>query len=298
MKSEELLQLVQDPGLLKKEHIAPLEALVKEFPYFQPAHLLLTLASRKWDTSVYQRSLSRSAIVATNRTHFFNLVQAITEPGLSPVKKEALASEQRQVETSAPEVIKAEYRQAIPEKQAAESPEILEQEIGRQAVNTLVEKQLNEASVAPTVTDVPSEASFGDWLALMKKNNGQDFRRTDRKEKSPAPRPTPEIQDTKQIAPDADTRQKKRAIIDKIIESNPGLIRGREEQKFYKPEQQAKESLLDNEHLVTETLAKIYALQGNTAKAIRAYQILSLKNPQKSAYFAALIQELKNNPQP
>ena len=69
----------------------------------------------------------------------------------------------------------------------------------------------------------------------------------------------------------------------------------KEEQKFYVPDTKAKESLLDNEHLVTETLAKIYALQGNTGKAIRAYQILSLKFPQKSVYFASLIKKLKNN---
>jgi hypothetical protein len=57
----------------------------------------------------------------------------------------------------------------------------------------------------------------------------------------------------------------------------------------------AKESLIENEHLVTETLAKIYALQGSVNKAVRAYEILSLKFPQKSAYFASLIQKLKNN---
>jgi len=51
--------------------------------------------------------------------------------------------------------------------------------------------------------------------------------------------------------------------------------------------------LLEHEHLVTETLAKIYALQGNVNKAIRAYEILSLRFPQKSAYFATLIKKLK-----
>ena len=85
------------------------------------------------------------------------------------------------------------------------------------------------------------------------------------------------------------------ALIDKIIENSPGQIKIKDDQKFYSPEHNAKESLLENEHLVSETLAKIYALQGSVNKAVRAYEILSLKFPQKSAYFASLIQKLKNN---
>ena len=57
----------------------------------------------------------------------------------------------------------------------------------------------------------------------------------------------------------------------------------------------AKMSLAENEDFVTETLAKIYAQQGNIKKAISAYEKLSLKIPEKSNYFARLIQELKEN---
>ncbi|MDR0692272.1 MAG: hypothetical protein LBF69_04460 [Prevotellaceae bacterium] len=48
------------------------------------------------------------------------------------------------------------------------------------------------------------------------------------------------------------------------------------------------------EDMVTETLAKIYADQGLYTRAIDVYEKLSLREPKKSAYFALLIQNLKN----
>ena len=49
----------------------------------------------------------------------------------------------------------------------------------------------------------------------------------------------------------------------------------------------------EQEEVLTETMAEIYALQGLTHKAIDIYEKLSLFNPDKSAIFAAKLSELK-----
>lgn len=62
---------------------------------------------------------------------------------------------------------------------------------------------------------------------------------------------------------------------------------------FFTPQQAAKRSLEDKAGLVTETLARVYAKQGDLPKAIDTYKRLALKYPEKSAYFAALQKELE-----
>ena len=49
----------------------------------------------------------------------------------------------------------------------------------------------------------------------------------------------------------------------------------------------------DDDDLVSEELAEIYAKQGLNSEAIEIYRKLSLLNPKKSAYFAARIEKLR-----
>jgi hypothetical protein len=61
-----------------------------------------------------------------------------------------------------------------------------------------------------------------------------------------------------------------------------------------KVEQMAEHSI-DEGEVITETMAEVWIKQGNTEKAIETYNKLSLLNPDKSAYFASLAEQLKNS---
>ncbi|NNC83822.1 MAG: hypothetical protein HKN79_09600 [Flavobacteriales bacterium] len=75
-----------------------------------------------------------------------------------------------------------------------------------------------------------------------------------------------------------------------------GFLKGTERPKkeFFDASKMAKKSLDDSGGMVSDTLARIYVNQGNYAKAIDAYEQLILKYPEKSDYFAARIEKVKD----
>ena len=95
----------------------------------------------------------------------------------------------------------------------------------------------------------------------------------------------------KKIDPESPKAKEQIAIIDQFIQAQPSIKP--------KTDQAPPGDLTDiksgefADHIISETLAEILIRQGKKEKAIEVYRKLIWKFPQKKAYFAAQIEELK-----
>ena len=86
---------------------------------------------------------------------------------------------------------------------------------------------------------------------------------------------------------ETEEQERKFALLDAFLESNPKIV----------PSDQIQEidieaaSSIEDESLITETMAQLYMNQKQFKKAITAYKALILKFPEKSSFFAIQIQE-------
>jgi tetratricopeptide (TPR) repeat protein len=260
MRKDRYLHLIQVPQDVEETDLPYLEAMCRQFTFFQPAFFLFSLAAKKHNITKFQEYLPKVSANMINRTHWYNQLefspqQSVLEPALT-------------------------VHQDLPLQETTPAfNQSIEQETGPELFKNLVQDQIsrNSSKVQLRNTDIAdapkNPQSFSEWLASY--NQSKDLQ--------------PEDSSLNEIQ-----RNQKKELLDRIIKENPGPIRVKKD-KFFTAEDSAKSSLLEHEDLVSETLARIYESQGNLLKAIRSYEILVLRNPEKSSYFSEQIKRLKNN---
>ena len=227
------------------------------------------------DSFRYNSELKKTAAYTTDRSVLFDFI--ISEEFRSIDKTVLEEKEQALNQISVtdsmvvhPPVDKLEQSIKLSIKEAVAEAEELSVKIPEPIIEpTPVEEILTGK---PLKFDQAETHSFAEWLQLSKLT----------------PIVRTEEQKEAEINPEI---AKKINLIDKFIEANPKIAPTKNDTSS---QVNLGRNQPESPGLMTETLARVYLEQKKYTKAIQAYEILILKYPEKSVFFADRILEIKN----
>ena len=268
--------LINKPNAINEKQTAALEKVLDEFPYFQSARALTLKGLYNLNSFKYNYALKVTAAHTTDRTVLFDF---ITSDSFTAIQKEFY--DKKTIELHNIHVIDSEI--IIHEEKLEYKTNTLEQSILTSIKEALPLESDDTSKIfeeklsigQPLDFSINEKHSFQEWLQLSRT--------------LPIDRET-ENTVTPATLPIDDNKKKKAELIDKFIETSPKIP----------PVKHGVTSTVtfdlnkdDNSYLMTETLARVYLEQKKYLKAIQAYQILILKYPEKSSFFADRISDIK-----
>ena len=266
--------LINKPHAINGKQTDALEKVLDEFPFFQSARALRLKGLFNQNSFKYNYALKVTAAHTTDRTVLFDFITSDTFVAIQKGLYDKKVLELLDISVVDCEEIKSKIR-----LESKTNP--IEQSIltsiegvseGKEDTKIAVEKlEIGK----PLGFSINEKHSFQEWLQLSRIE--------------PIVRKKENLVSIETLALEEE-KKKKTELIDKFIESSPKIspVRQEDVSKTY-----AEQSETNNSYLMTETLARVYLEQKKYQKAIQAYEILILKYPEKSSFFANRISDIK-----
>ncbi|MCX6234915.1 MAG: hypothetical protein NT175_09385 [Bacteroidetes bacterium] len=242
------------PEKLDSGSLAILSSLVQEYPYCQTIHFLFAKNLVNINHIHFPNQLKIAAAYASDRKKLKKLMSERSEHNRNSVwEKEFMMQDQYATPHSEKQM--ESYTDDIKDEseELAELKQLLD-ELKIRVLSLQKERQKAVSQYNIAELDALDLAASGDRESQASKNVNQE-------------------------------------LIEEFIKLNPQITPSKTE--FFNPVDVARKGASENDDIASETLALIYVKQENIARAIKIYERLLLKFPEKSSYFAAQIEKLK-----
>ena len=279
MQIQRLQELIQFPERVEASDRDGLKAWSEKYPYAGAIAMLLARASAVGGHMEQEADLLKAATHGTYRQPLYDLLI-----------KERLKAEAKAVEQWVEEIPDEEEAAAAEDaaEEANPTPHLdpqapMEREALIAAIGRTIEREVEPTAAEPTVQETKdmeriraaASSPFAAWLAQRAAAVGFGE--------------AGQVMPVSSSSADAEGLDAN-ALIDRFIEQQPRIGKLREVEAPV--EEWAKASVMEDPTLVTETMARIFAEQGQIGKARKAYRHLALTYPAKSTYFAAQLKKL------
>ena len=268
--------LINKPDAIHEKQTEALEKVLEEFPYFQSARAMQLKGLYNQNSFKYNEALRITAAYSTDRSILFDFITSDTFSSIHKSLYDRKALEIQEIEVIDSETLIS-----------AEKSELIINTLERSILTSIKEASPIETEYSSTT--VEEKLAIGTPLDFSKKeqHSFQEWLQLSRME--PIKRESEQPTNKPALIVDADKRKNKE-LIDKFIETSPKISAV----KHGVPYSVSFDlNAADNSSLMTETLARVYLEQKKYQKAIQAYEILILKYPEKSSFFADSISDIK-----
>lgn len=256
------------PERLKGDALKEVEQMAVDYPYFAIGQALLTVAFRNNGDNRYDSQLKRTAALMPNRDklRLFTVIakhRFESEPEMPALPDEIAPADN-----------------VFSNIESIDTKEEQHNGIIREKVFIIPEIDLSGSheELSAEMALLEEKRKSLDELKAIIANRLKEIEEEKKRKETEQPEPK---------------KLSRKELIDKFILENPSISRPKAE--FYNPISVAQNSIIDQENIVSETLAKIYEKQGYLEKAMSIYEKLGLKYPEKSRYFAAQIERLRKS---